>query len=66
MGKKKKEGVPALQNEAVTGMTEDKQNEAIRKSGRAPRKEAAKEFYREEGNQARQSPTPEQRPERSE
>lgn len=57
MGKKPKEGVPALQNEDVTGMTEDKQEEIVKRSGRAPRKDAAEEFYREEGEQAKQSPT---------
>jgi hypothetical protein len=46
-------------------MTEEKQEEAIRRSGRAPRREAAEEFYREEGNQARESPTPGQRSETS-
>jgi hypothetical protein len=66
MGKKTNEGVPALQNDDVTGMTEEKQDEVIRKSGRAPRKEAGKEFYREEGNQARKSPRPERRSETSE
>ena len=66
MGKKTNEGVPALQNDEVTGMTEEKQDEVIRKSGRAPREEAAEEFYREEGNQARESPTPGQGSETSE
>ena len=66
MGKKINGGVPALQNDDVTGMTEEKQDEVIRKSGRAPRKEAAEEFYQEEGNQARESPTPGQRSETSE
>ena len=66
MGKKTNEGVPALQNDDVTGMTEEKQDEVIRKSGRAPRKEAAKEFYLEEGNQARKSPTPGRHSETSE
>ena len=47
-------------------MTEEKQDKVIRKSGRAPRKEAAEEFYREEGNQARESPTPGQGSETSE
>lgn len=64
MGKKKKEGVPALQNEDVTGMTDERQNEVIRKSGRAPRNEAAEEFFEEQGDQARESPAPEERPER--
>jgi hypothetical protein len=58
MTKKTEKGVPALRNEDVTGMTEEKQEEVIRKSGRAPRKDAAKEFYREEGEQARKSPAP--------
>ena len=62
MGKKKKEGVPALQNDDVTGMTEEKQEEVIRKSGRAPRKEASEEFYEEQGEQARQTPAPPSRP----
>ena len=66
MDKKTKEGVPALQNDDVTGMTEEKQEEVIRKSGRAPRKKAAEEFYREESNQASNSPTPGQRSEGSE
>ena len=66
MRKKKQEGVPALKNDDVTGMTEEKQEEAIRRSGRAPRREAAEEFYREEGNQARESSTPGQRSETSE
>jgi len=66
MGKKTNGGVPALQNDDVPGMTEEKQDEVIRKSGRAPRKEAAEEFYQEEGNQARESPTPGQRSETSE
>ena len=66
MGRKKKsnEGVPALQNDDVTGMTEEKQNEVIRKSGRAPRKDAAKEFYREEGEQAGDTPAPGRREKR--
>ncbi len=61
MDKHTGEGVPALQNDDVTGMTEEKQQEVIRKSGRAPRKKAAEEFYREEGKQARTSPSPEPR-----
>jgi hypothetical protein len=55
MTKKKGEGVPALQNEDVTGLTEEKQEEIIKRSGRASRKEAAEEFYKEEGKQAQQS-----------
>lgn len=64
MTRKTDEGVPALQNDEVTGMTEDKQDEVIRKSGRAPRKKAAEEFYREAGDQAKESPTPGKRSER--
>ena len=66
MSKKINEGVPALQNDDVTGMTEEKQEEVIRKSGRAPRKRAAEEFYREEGHQARENPTPGERSKREE
>jgi hypothetical protein len=58
MTKKTDEGVPALQNEDVTGMTEDKQEEIVERSGRAPRKDAAEEFYEEQGEQARNSPAP--------
>jgi hypothetical protein len=58
MDKKTKEGVPALQNDDVTGMTEERQDEVIRKSGRAPRKDAAEEFYDEQGEQARETPAP--------
>ena len=56
MAKKTDEGVPALQNDDVTGMTEEKQEEIIERSGRAPRKDAAEEFYEEQGEQARQRP----------
>ncbi len=56
MPKKRGEGVPALQNDDVTGMTEEKQEEVIRKSGRAPREEAAKEFYDEQEDQAQDAP----------
>ena len=44
MARKSDEGVPALQNDDVTGMTEDKQEDVIRESGRAPRRRAAEEF----------------------
>jgi hypothetical protein len=50
--KKSREGVPALQNDDVTGMTEEKQAEVIRESGRAQRRKAAKEFYDEQQDQA--------------
>ncbi len=52
MEKHRDEGVPALQNDEVTGMTEERQEQVIRESGRAPRKEAAKEFYDEQEEQA--------------
>ena len=55
MAKKRGEGVPALQNEDVTGMTEDRQEQVIRESGRAPRKDAAREFYDEQEEQAADS-----------
>jgi hypothetical protein len=63
MAKKTEEGVPALQNDDVTGMTEDKQEKIIERSGRAPRKDAAEEFYEEQGEQARKSPPRRQGPE---
>ena len=52
MTRKSNEGVPALQNDDVTGMTEEKQEEVIRESGRAPRRRAAEEFYDEQQEQA--------------
>jgi hypothetical protein len=55
MDRKPGEGVPALQNDDVTGMTEEKQDEVIRESGRAPRRRAAQEFYEEQGEQAAES-----------
>jgi hypothetical protein len=58
MPKKRNGGVPALHNEKVTGMEEDKQEEVIRQSGRARRAEAAKEFYDEGEQQARTSEAP--------
>jgi hypothetical protein len=58
MTKRTDEGVPALKNQDVTGMTEDKQEEVIERSGRAPRKDAAEEFYEEQGEQARETPSP--------
>jgi hypothetical protein len=56
--KKKDEGVPALKNDDVTGMTEEKQEKVISKSGRAKRKDAAEKFYEEQGEQARETPAP--------
>ena len=64
MTKKTDEGVPALQKDDVTGMTEDKQEKIIERSGRAPRKDAAEEFYEEQGQQARKSPAPEKESDR--
>lgn len=52
MKRKSGEGIPALQNEDVTGMSEDKQDEVIRESGRAPRRRAAEEFLDEQQDQA--------------
>jgi len=52
MAKQPNEGVPALRNEDVTGMTKEKQDEVIRESGRAPRSRAAEEFYEEGEEQA--------------
>jgi hypothetical protein len=50
--KKSREGVPALQNDDVTGMSEEKQEKVVRESGRAPRRRAAEEFYDEQQDQA--------------
>ena len=63
MRKKKNEGVPALKNDDVTGMTQEKQEKVVRESGRAARKDAAEEFYEEQGGQARETPTPGRRTE---
>jgi hypothetical protein len=52
MARKSGEGVPALQNDDVTGITEEKQEEVIRESGRAPRRRSAEEFYEEQQDQA--------------
>jgi hypothetical protein len=64
MTKRSEEGVPALKNEDVTGMTQDKQEKVIEQSGRAPRQEAAEEFFEEQGEQARETPSPSGRRER--
>ncbi len=58
MTEKPDEGVPALQNDDVTGMTEDKQKEIIARSGRTDRPDAAKEFYDEQEDQAGTSTPP--------
>ncbi len=52
MDRKPGEGVPALQNDDVTGMTEEKQEDVIRESGQAPRRRAAEEFVDEQQEQA--------------
>ena len=52
MAKKPNQGVPALRNEDVTGMTKEKQEEVIRESGQAPRSRAAEELYQEGEEQA--------------
>jgi hypothetical protein len=52
MSRKTKKGVPALRNEDVTGMTEDREEQVIRESGRAPRARAAEEFLDEQQKQA--------------
>lgn len=56
MTKTPDEGVPALRNEDVTGMTKEKQEQVIRESGRAPRSRAAEEFYEEGEEQAARTP----------
>ena len=53
MARKSDEGVPALQNDEVTGMTEEKQEEIVRRRGR---KDAAKEFYAERANRPARHP----------
>ena len=58
MAKKTEEGVPALQNDEVTGMTEEKQEEIIRRSGTVSRKDAAETFYEEQEEQARRTDAP--------
>jgi hypothetical protein len=52
MARKSGKGVPALRNNDVTGMTEEKQKEVLRESSRAPRSRAAEEFYEEQQDQA--------------
>ncbi|MBA3498459.1 MAG: hypothetical protein H0T86_15265 [Gemmatimonadales bacterium] len=63
MPRKSDEGIPALQNDDVTGMSEEKQDDAIRESGHAPRRKAAKEFLDEQAEQAGETaPGDEKRP----
>ena len=52
MTRNRKEGVPALRNDDVTGMSDERQQEVVRQSGRARRKDAAKEFNEEQEQQA--------------
>jgi len=61
MARKSDKGVPALQNEDVTGMTEEQQEEVIRESGRAARNRAAGEFYDEQEKQAARTKRGEQK-----
>jgi hypothetical protein len=50
---KRNDGVPPLQNEDVTGLSEPRQDEVIRESGRAAqRRDAAREFLDEQREQA--------------
>jgi hypothetical protein len=62
MERKSGEGVPALRNDDVTGMTEERQEEVIRESGRAPRHKAAEEFYEEQQDQAGETKPGEAKP----
>ena len=63
MPRKPDEGTPALKNEDVTGMSEEKQADVIRESGRAPRRQAAKEFLDEQAEEAGETaPGDEKRP----
>jgi hypothetical protein len=64
MTKRANEGVPALKNDDVTGMTEERQEEVIHRSGRVGREQAAEEFLEEQSEQARETPSPEQERER--
>lgn len=52
MTQKRKNGVPALRNADVTGMTEEKQEKIAEKTGRGSRGEAAKKFNEEQDEQA--------------
>ena len=66
MAGKSHEGVPALKNDEVTGMTEKKQKKVIRESARAPRGEAAKEFLEEEEEEEQAGKTSARRGRRNE
>ena len=52
MADREREGVPALRTDEVTGMTEERQEQVIRESARAPRRRAAEEFFDEQEKQA--------------
>jgi hypothetical protein len=52
MAKRKGKPVPPLENDSVTGMTDSKQQEAIRESAEQPRGDAAAEFIDEHREQA--------------
>ena len=52
MAGESRDGIPALENDEVTGMTEEKQGKVVEESARAPRDEAAKEFLEEQKKQA--------------
>ena len=51
-----KKGVPALRNEDVTGMTDEKQEEIARRTGHGSRSDAARKFNEEQEDQAAQTP----------
>jgi hypothetical protein len=60
MADREHEGVPALRNDEVTGMTEERQEKVIRESARAPRRRAAEEFLDEQEKQAGESKSQEE------
>lgn len=57
MANERQDGVPALRNDDVTGMTEERQEQVIERSGRAPRERAAEKFYDEQEEQAKEATT---------
>ena len=60
MADRENEGVPALRNDEVTGMTEERQERVIRESARAPRGRAAEEFLEEQEKQAAETTAPDE------
>jgi hypothetical protein len=64
MPRKTKKGAPALRNEDVTGMTEEREDQVIRESGRAPRARAAEEFLDEQQEQAAETEPSEKKSDR--